>query len=140
MKKYLLITGLMCMATILPAGAVVKCVKLTSSTTCTPGNSASGSNWSITCGDIPIQGVAFCGSASGGTSGATRDSVPVFSSGDMNKYCWCRMISPAVSPWVYAGYSGTNTNSCVINCASQCVSRASYTSAFTQSLFGNLSN
>ena len=66
------------MATILPAGAVVKCVKLTSSTTCTPGNSASGSNWSITCGDIPIQGVAFCGS----TSGATRDSVPVFSSGD----------------------------------------------------------
>ena len=78
MKKYLLITGLMCMATILPAGAVVKCVKLTSSTTCTPGNSASGSNW----GDIPIQGVAFCGSASGGTSGATRDSVPFFSSGD----------------------------------------------------------
>ena len=63
MKKHLLIAGLICVATIPPASAVTKCVKLTSSTTCSgfsAGNSQS--NWSTHCDDILIQGVAFCGS------------------------------------------------------------------------------
>ena len=98
MKKHLLIAGLICVATIPPAAAVTKCVKLTSSTTCSTYSGEHGqSNWSATCGGVSIQGVAFCGSQNGGSQGATSTAVTISTTSDDNKYCWCRMISPAVS-------------------------------------------
>ena len=70
MKKHLIIVGIICAASIPPAYAVTKCVKLSPSTTCTSPSGVNGqSNWSATCGGIEIQGVAFCGSQSGGSTG-----------------------------------------------------------------------
>ena len=121
MKKHLLIAGLLCAAIIPPAFAVTKCVKLSSSTTCSTYSGISGqSNWSATCGGVSIQGVAFCGSQDGGSTGATTDAV---TTSDNNKYCWCKMVSPAVSSWVFYGDRESASN-CARLCARICASYA----------------
>ena len=138
MKKHLIIAGIICAASIPPAYAVTKCVKLTPSTTCTTF-SGNGSNWSVTCGGIEIQGVAFCGSQKGGSKGETSETVTTSSTSDDNKYCWCKMVSPAVSPWVFR-YSDTSVGYCAVNCAGLCGQYARSSSAFRSGLFSGLSD
>ena len=142
MKKHLIIAGIICVASIPSAYAVTKCVKLTSSTTCTTF-SGNGSNWSATCGGIEIQGVAFCGSRKGGSMGATTESVTISSTSDNNKYCWCKMVSPAVSSWVFL-YSRPSVGSCAYYCANSCANYSAYYaqsgSAFRSALFSGLSD
>ena len=139
MKKHLIIAGIICVASIPSAYAVTKCVKLTSSTTCTTF-SGNGSNWSATCGGIEIQGVAFCGSRKGGSMGATTESVTISSTSDNNKYCWCKMVSPAVSSWVFYNYSSTTAGYCAYNCAYDCATGARNYSALRSALFSGLSD
>ncbi len=138
MKKHLIIAGIICAASIPSAYAVTKCVKLTSSTTCTT-SSGNGSNWSATCGGIEIQGVAFCGSQDGGSIGATTETVTTSSNSDNNKYCWCKMVSPAVSSWVFS-YSYPYAGTCATSCAGYCASRAQLASVFRSGLFSGLSD
>ena len=140
MKKNLLIAGLIGVATIPPATAVTKCVKLNSSTTCSTSSGEYGqSNWSATCGGVSIQGVAFCGSQNGGSVGATTDAVTTSSTSDNNKYCWCKMTSPAVSRWVF--YSAdTSAGDCAHACAANCAYIARYPASFRSGLFGSLSD
>ena len=140
MKKHLLIAGLICMATIPPAMAVTKCVKLSSSTTCPDYSGATGqSNWSATCGGISIQGVAFCGSQNGGSAGATTDAVTTSTTSTDNKYCWCKMVSPAVSTWVFDNGLGSAAN-CAINCAYACAGDVASFASFRSALFSGLSD
>ena len=138
MKKHLIIAGIICAASIPPAYAVTKCVKLTSSTTCTT-SSGNGSNWSATCGGIAIQGVAFCGSQKGGAMGTKSENVTTSSTSDDNKYCWCKMVSPAVSSWVF-NTTNSSAGSCANYCASHCASNAQYRSDFRSALFSGLSD
>ena len=140
MKKHLIIVGIICAASIPPVYAVTKCVKLTSSTTCTSFSGAVGqSNWSATCGGIEIQGVAFCGSQDGGSAGTKSENVTTSTTSDDNYYCWCKMVSPAVSSWVFyfeempAGY-------CAYNCANNCALHAQRSSKFRSGLFSGLSD
>ena len=140
MKKHLLIASLICVATIPPAMAVTKCVKLTPSTTCTSHSGAFGqSNWSATCGGIEIQGVAFCGSQNGGSVGATSEKVTTSSTSDDNKNCWCKMVSPAVSSWVF-NVSAESAGACAYLCAYNCAARALNISDFRSGLFVGLSD
>ena len=140
MKKHLIIAGIICAASIPPAYAVTKCVKLTPSTTCTSSSGAFGqSNWSATCGGIEIQGVAFCGSQNGGSIGATSESVTTSSTSDDNKYCWCKMVSPAVSSWVF-NVSAESAGACAYLCAYNCAGRARSVSDFRSALFSGLSD
>ena len=140
MKKHLIIAGIICAASIPPAYAVTKCVKLTPSTTCTSYSGAAGqSNWSATCGGIEIQGVAFCSSQDGGSIGATSETVTTSSTSDYNKYCWCKMVSPAVSSWVFDG-SRPSAGSCAYACAGSCASTARTFASFRSGLFSGLSD
>ena len=141
MKKHLIIAGIICAASIPPAYAVTKCVKLTSSTTCTSYSGTAGqSNWSATCGGIEIQGVAFCGSQKGGSAGAKSETVTTSPASDDNVHCWCKMVSPAVSSWVFAA-SSSYAGSCATNCAFSCAIGAGQTdSAFRSALFSGLSD
>ena len=140
MKKHLIIAGIICAASIPPVYAVTKCVKLTSSTTCTSVSGAVGlSNWSATCGGIEIQGVAFCGSQNGGSIGATSTDVTTSSTSDNNEYCWCKMVSPAVSRWVF-NRSLTSPGNCANSCASFCASYAQVYASFRSALFSGLSD
>lgn len=140
MKKHLIIAGIICAASIPPANAVTKCVKLTPSTTCSSSSGAPGqSNWSATCGGIEIQGVAFCGSQNGGSIGTKSEKVTTSAASDDNKYCWCKMVSPAVSSWVFNNMSGSALN-CRSLCPRDCASNAQMNSAFRSALFSGLSD
>ena len=140
MKKHLIIAGIICAASIPPAYAVTKCVKLTPSTTCKSSSGAFGqSNWSATCSGIEIQGVAFCGPQDGGSEGVTTETVPTSSTSEDNYYCWCKMVSPAVSSWVFS-HSGTSASACANLCAYNCAGRAQRSSALRSGLFSELSD
>ncbi len=119
------------------ASAVQKCVALTSSTTCTYVSTAyNQSNWSSNCGGISIQGVAFCGSKSG-SIGDKSDAVTASSTSDDNKYCWCKMVSPAVSYWVFNN-AGPSAGFCANSCAYYCANVPANSSAFRSALFTSL--
>ena len=140
MKKHLIIAGIICAASIPPVYAVTKCVKLTSSTTCTSSSGAFGqSNWSATCGGVSVSGVAFCGSQKGSSAGVKSKTVTTSLTSDDNRYCWCKMVSPAVSSWVFAD-SEASAGNCAADCAYNCATRAQYNSAFRAALFSGLSN
>ncbi len=137
MKSKILIAGLICAAAIPPAAAVTKCVKLTSSTTCSDSSyEFNQSNWSATCGGVSIQGLALCGSQDGGSIGATTDTVTTGDNG--NTHCWCKMVSPAVSRWVYDP-RGAIGGSCYQSCAANCARHVLY-EPFRSALFGSLSD
>ena len=141
MKKHLIIAGIICAASIPPAYAVTKCVKLTPSTTCTSTSGALGqSNWSATCGGIEIQGVGFCGSQKGGSAGAPTETVMISSTADDNIDCWCKMVSPAVSSWVFYNYPSTSAGYCAFNCAYDCANAARYNASVRSALFSGLSD
>lgn len=141
MKKHLIIAGIICAASIPPAYAVTKCVKLTSSTTCTSSSGAFGqSNWSATCGGIEIQGVAFCGSQYGDSMDGTKsETVTTSLTSDDNRYCWCKMVSPAVSSWVSYG-ARMDAGDCADDCAYNCASSVRGNSAWRSALFSGLSD
>ena len=119
-----------------PAMAVTKCVKLTPSTTCTT-YSGNGSNWSATCGSIEIQGVAFCGSQKGGSVGTKSETVTTSLTSNDNRYCWCKMVSPAVSSWVFSS-GGGSASGCANGCASTCAYDAARIASFRSALFSGL--
>ena len=139
MKKHLIIAGIICAASIPPAYAVTKCVKLTSSTTCNPGSNNGVADWSATCGGIAIQGVAFCGSQDGGSVGTKSENVTTSSTSDDNKYCWCKMVSPAVSRWVFFN-ARTSAGICLNSCANGCAFIAQVDASFRSVLFSGLSD
>ena len=140
MKKHLIIAGIICAVTIPPAAAVTKCVALNSSTTCTYSSGAAGqSNWSARCGGIVIHGVAFCGSQDGVEMGRKNVSVTISSTSADNKYCWCRMFSPAFSLWVFSG-SYPSAGKCADRCAANCAEAVQYDPDFRPALFSGLSD
>ena len=140
MKKHLLIAGLICVVAIPPAFAVTKCVKLNSSTKCSGGDvEYLKPNWSANCDGMTIQGVAFCGSQNGGSTGATSTTVTTSTTSDDNKYCWCKMVSPAVSRWV-SRHTYASDGPCASICAGSCAYRAADNASFRSALFSNLSD
>ena len=143
MKKHLLIAGLICMVTIPPASAVTKCVKLTSATTCSyvsPWNYVV--DWASNCTtsgtSVAIRGISQCASTSGSSAGQTATSLEI-SGGTDDKYCWCKMTSPAVSSWVFSDDNGS-ASYCANDCAADCARDAGGSASFRSGLFGSLSD
>ena len=122
-----------------PVYAVTKCVKLSSSTTCSyanPGNYVV--DWMSYCTtsgtSIIIRGISQCSSTSGSSIGQIAPSLEVSDDTDED-YCWCKMISPAVSSiWVYARGSAF----CAYDCAHYCANRAANDASFRSALFSGL--
>ena len=142
MKSKILITGaILCAITTTGAHAVTKCVRLRSSTTCFGGSGAENqSNWSASCNGAQIQGVAFCGSQKGESAGAKLTAVPISSTVSDNKHCWCKMVSPVVSPWVFGVQWFTTAGNCATGCADNCVYALTESSVFRAGLFSEFSD
>ncbi len=143
MKKHLLIAGLICVATIPPAFAVTKCVKLSSSTTCSYVYSGSyvvdwKSNCTTSGTSIAISGISQCSSTSGSSAGQTATSLEI-SGGTDDRYCWCKMTSPAVSSWVFSYDFGSASN-CAVSCANNCARDAASNASVRSAMFSNLSD
>ena len=132
MKSKIIIAGLVCIITAPPASAVTKCVALGSSTTCEAnyGLYQNHPDWSAICTtngvSTPIKGIGVCSSTEGSSAYyATATELEMSSTADNNKYCWCRMISPAVSHWISATSFASN-DECSQNCAYECGDRIVY--------------
>ena len=124
-----------------PASAVTKCVKLSSSTTCSyvnPGTYVV--DWTSNCTSsgtsVAISGISQCSSTSGSSVGQKATALKI-SGGTDDKYCWCKMVSPAVSSWVFRSANASASacaNSCAYSCALYAANRASFRSALFSGL------
>ncbi len=145
MKKLLTLTAL-CAILSAPAMAVQKCVALDSSTTtCTPTSAFGNANWSATCTTngtrVPIKGIAMCSNQAAGAQYGTSDAITTVSSASdtNNVNCWCKMVEPAVSSWVFIS-ARVSAGFCEFYCSGNCATSAQSDSAFRSALFGSLAN
>lgn len=147
MKSKILIAGaIFCAMVAAPAHAVTKCVALNSiSTRCTSdiAQYEGHTDWAATCTtngvSTPISGIGICSSTDGGSTGATATELDTSSTADENHNCWCKMTSPAVSPWVFQ-YSYTSAGGCAGGCAYSCAFSVRNIVAFRSALLGSLSD
>lgn len=107
--------------------------------------STDSSNWSVKCRNsgsnyITIDGVAVCSSTAGATEFSSTATSLSATKGD-RLYCWCKMVSPAVSKWIYiftwANGSTPYEPNCTTNCSRFC---AYYIDSYSKNLFKNLIN
>ena len=128
------------------AHAVQKCVALdASTTTCTSTPTAGNADWSATCTtngtSVPIKGIAMCSNQAADAAYGTSDAITTVSSSSdtTNVNCWCKMVEPAVSSWVFL-YASTSAGYCASACSSGCAGYAQRNSAFRSALFSSLGN
>ena len=144
-KQFLLAGAVLCAISAAPAHAVTKCVALNSSTTCTSDDTQyqGHTDWAATCTtngvSTPISGIGICSSTRGSSTGQTATELDTSSTIDNNKYCWCKMTSPAVSRWVFR-LPFTSAGFCARLCALNCAISVRDFAAFRSALFGNLSD
>ena len=145
MKKLLTLTAVGAILAV-PASAVQKCVALDSSTTtCTSTMTYGKADWSATCTtngtSVPIKGIAMCSNQAADAQYGTSDAITTVSSttDTTNVNCWCKMVEPAVSSWVFI-YVYTSASYCARDCSDYCAYRARSDSEFRSALFGSLAN
>ena len=151
MKNIVMLSAILAVVSV-PAAAVQKCVALGSGTTCTaPGGLSrpptGKADWSLTCTtrgtSVTVNGIGVC-AGQVGNSTPLVDSLTIstcFSTGSCPAEgeavnCWCRMLSPALSQWVYSGLSYRSESECVNHCASTCYQYLIDKQAFRNRLFG----
>ena len=146
MKKHLILAGVFSVAIVQsqPVMAVTKCVALKSSTTCAhedPGNNVA--DWTSTCTTngvrTPIKGIGICSANAGSAKGATATELEMSSTADDNLNCWCKMVSPAVSRWVFFS-ARASVGNCAYACANNCAYNARINASFRSGLFSGLSD
>lgn len=129
-KQFLRYVIFICFALCLSyANAVVQCVKLDPATVCTTSNDCYNvADCSVDCDITPVVLVGQCGSVSGTADVSTLDNVTISATTTNNKYCWCKIVSPAVSKWVYR-YEYSASSSCFQQCARGCRNAMIFNSA-----------
>ena len=145
MKKLLTLTAVGAILAA-PAMAVQKCVALDASTTTCTSTAASGNaDWSATCTtngtSVPIKGIAMCSNQAADATYGTSDAIKTVSgtTDTTNVNCWCKMVEPAVSSWVFLN-AYTSAGVCANGCSYICANRALIYSGFRSALFGSLAN
>lgn len=92
------------------------------------GSTYCGHDWATTCttsngNSVVVRGIATCAANQVTATAQTADFLEISSNVNDNKYCWCKMVYPAVSTnWVSVYLSSTNVtyNSCTMTCAGYC--------------------
>ncbi len=131
--------GLLVVLTMLmvtPVMAATKCVQLDPST---PGvsvqNSEGVSDWTVTeANGVTVTGIGVCASTSASTQTQTANSL-TFSA--ENHYCWCRMVSPGVSKYVFYLYY-VYASECATRCNYRCGEYAQTNAAFRSAMFNSI--
>lgn len=96
-------------------------------------------DWGAECqvdGDeISIKGIGFCSNQLG-QHYETQDSISTSYDPNEHNYCWCRVIIPEVSPWVFLfDYSSEGAGDCAHFCASECANHVWNNPDFLTALF-----
>ena len=143
------ITGIAAAAVLLtpPAhAAFTKCIYLNPAMSCLASMPLSKYNnttdWDATCtdntGSTNVEGVWRCGSQNGGTQGTTTDMLDTADSTSINTYCWCKMVIPAVSQWVFHS-KVSDQGTCYGTCGRLCLEalQTAGSTAFKAAMFSN---
>ncbi len=86
---------------------------------------------------VVVKGVFLCAGKGTGTVGEAVDSVwPAESVRSM--YCWCKMIQPAISKWVYYGGTSEELPCYAQGCANACRDEFMNNPDFRNAFFSNL--
>lgn len=101
-------------------GAVKCVVSLDPSQKCDSYDTSLGDSptFAASCAGVTVKGVSYCSETTVdnvGTSGEAADKI----SKAPGANCWCKMVSPFVSKWIYleqAMSSGQCMNTCSIDC------------------------
>ncbi len=126
------------------AGAATQCVALNATDTSSKNTGASEyeTDWTVTEADgTIIRGIAACGSEQI-SFGGTAETL-VLSVGTRTK-CWCRMILPVASKWVYntwypvGGCDGDATYCCIRSCNATCASSVATSESFRSAMFNSV--
>ena len=132
MKNIVMLSAILAVVSV-PAAAVQKCVALGRGTTCAATGGLSKpptgkADWSLTCTtsgkSVAVSGIGVCSPVSGTTSSPVSSLITsrCSSTGSCPAavYCYCRMVSPALSQWVAIQMSFASESMCLQNCASTC--------------------
>ncbi len=108
-----------------PAYAIQKCIALNTSTACqniTPEQYHT--DWGSNCNGIAIRGVSVCGHKDGGNAdNRAVDSVWISSNPYENTDCFCKIVQPVVSRWVFAEPNDNNASNCLQYCPLACAGK-----------------
>ena len=93
--------------------------------------------WSTTFSYGTVSGIATCNT----TSGSFGVAYPQydFDQGVTGQYCWCKMLRPARSAWVYNNDRGSASD-CGTYCAYDCGYNVRYSVGFRRGVFGSAGN
>lgn len=118
--------------------AAAKCVAtLSSSQSCQIDSKIGFIGWQVTCGQMKLIGTGACSNISGGKIAAQADNIPAANSSDINKFCWCRMMSPAVSKWIFS-YPFSSAAECAYGCGYRCGADMNTSVAARSAIFKDL--
>lgn len=99
---------------------VTRCVNLPKDSSCFPATSG-GNNIPdsvLKCNeDVEVQTVGVCSTTSASSSNTTDIMLVYNPSGT---YCWCRILSPFVSEWVYTSRKYSSASECRKQCGTTC--------------------
>ena len=100
------------------------------------GSDSVNKTWSTRFSYGTISGIATCATDCE-TQGcvATNQNLNVYSTGGR---CYCKMLRPAPSRWVYSGHFSSNGNYCARDCASGCASNTASALALRRGLYGSI--
>ena len=99
-------------------------------------NNATGKTWSTKFPYGIISGIGGCYNNVGSTQGGVASDQTNISAYSTGAYCYCKMLRPIESAWVYSG-SSNNDSICAAYCASYCASSAASAVALRRGLFGS---
>lgn len=105
-----------------------KCVALSSSSSCDYiGPTEWQTDWTSRCNGIDISGVSVCANYENDQitgNGAVINTVWKNSDVSKNRACFCRIIGPVISRWVYAEtYNDAGSNGCAQWCQHSCAGK-----------------
>lgn len=130
MKKMIILSAIILFGA--PAYAVVGCVPLQSTTTCTstPSTYKNKGEWGATCDGVNVRGIAVCVSSASSVIGGATSAPTVSVTLANNKYCKCKMTQPVVSRWItpasctdnlcYTSMSSMTPEDCKTYCGYMC--------------------
>lgn len=151
-KSFYLFVLCTCLVPVISMAAVTKCVNLSSGTTCKAISvSVYGNNveWRGLCNSINVRGVSKCSSTANTTWYHKVGFINTTSATANNKYCYCKLISPAVSSWVVIGFctssscvmpGGGTASECEQYCAKSCQDELINKDNFRSAIFSGLSD
>lgn len=79
-----------------------------------------------------LDGVAACNEITGTAN--TADGTVSTSTSDTGQNCWCSMVMPLVSDWVYSGAYASDA-ACASNCTTACANNVKTSATFRGAMF-----